>query len=73
MKRFRVNKKNKIHFMQDFQGWEGLPVGVVFDVEPGTNDNSYWIKAPGYGAKPYGNGKILIYKTELESPGIEWL
>lgn len=73
MKRFKLTKKNEIPFGQDFGQHKGLPTDVVFEVcdDPFPTEGRIWIRAPGYGMKPYGNGRITVYPKDLWVPGLE--
>lgn len=53
---------NKIAYGQDFNYWHGLPSNIEFTVEE-IDENHAVLKGPGYGGKPYGNGKIYIYRS----------
>lgn len=70
-------KGNTIKYYQDFADWEGVPIGVVFTVDkPGffCGDNTIWLKAPGYGGEPYGNGKIgvRVRESSVSISAAEW-
>jgi hypothetical protein len=56
---------NTLVFGQDMSWWQNVPSDVTFTVDgyltEKTKVTGLWLKAPGYGGDPYGNGKILVY------------
>ena len=61
--------KNEISYGQDFSSKIGVPMDLIFKVVQDKflcNENDIWLKAPGYGEEPYGNGQIVIRKAELK-------
>lgn len=60
---------NKIKYRQDFRGWIGIQPGIEFEIIE-VNDRRAKLVAPGYGGEPYGNGCILIYRSDNERVGV---
>ena len=58
-KTIRFKPDNKVFYGQDFRCFVGAPAGVEFEVVK-MKGTGCWLKAPGYGGKPYGNGKLYI-------------
>lgn len=68
MRKFVFLEGNQIIYGQDFSQWQGVDSDVVFtehEQKYFKNDRDVWFKAPGYGADPYGNGRIVITREEL--------
>ncbi len=62
----RFPKGNRIVYRQDFASWVGVPHDVEFEVVKVWKDGM-WLKGPGYGGEPYGNGPIFVlFRTEEE-------
>lgn len=53
-------KGNRIIYWQDFAPHYGVPHDVEFEIEK-VYDTYMVLKGPGYGGKPYGNGKIYVF------------
>jgi len=53
-------KPNKIWYGQDFRYHCGIPPGIRFAIDKIWEKKGFWLKAPGYGGKPYGNGRIFV-------------
>lgn len=65
--------ENHIKYGQDFQRKVGLPTYWFFTVNSDREDE-VCLEASGYGAKPYGNGRVTIKKSELENnPAVHWV
>ena len=64
-------KGNKISYGQDHGFWEGIPHNVEFVIESLLSIDDDGVKlalsAPGYGGKPYGNGKIFVTFKDMET------
>lgn len=58
-----IFQENNILYMQDFSYYRGVPHGVEFTIEYITRDRVV-LSAPGYGGKPYGNGKLYINRSQ---------
>jgi hypothetical protein len=56
---------NNLIFGQDLSWWQNVPSDVTFTVDGYMTEKSkitgVWLRASGYGGKPYGNGRILVY------------
>ena len=61
----RFPKGNKILYGQDHAYWVGVPHDVEFEVIK-VWENGMWLKGPGYGGEPYGNGPILVFFKTIE-------
>lgn len=62
---------NNIVFGQDHSWWVNIPHDVEFEIDEIWKDGKIWLKGPGYGGEPYGNGSIVVYlKTheQLKKP-----
>lgn len=66
MSTIRFPKGNKILYGQDFAIWCGVPHDVEFEVVK-VCDSYMVLKGPGYGGKPYGNGRIYVYFRTKET------
>lgn len=63
--RLKFPEGNKILYGQDFALWVGVPHDVEFEVVR-VERNGMWLKGPGYGGGPYGNGPILVFFKTAE-------
>ena len=64
----RFPEGNKILYGQDFAFWVGVPHDVEFEVVK-VWKGGMWLRGPGYGGEPYGNGPILVFfRVEESSP-----
>lgn len=50
---------NGILYGQDFKYRWGIPSGTEFEVDK-IERESCWLKASGYGGKPYGDGRLWV-------------
>lgn len=57
--RYITFRPNTFRYGQDFAYRRGVPAGVRFEVVDWWSDG-YWLRASGYGGKPYGNGRIFF-------------
>jgi len=59
--------ENKIHFLQDFALWEGIPSRVKFTVKEKGSHDDYWLVADGYGSPDsYGSGMIAVKEKDIK-------
>lgn len=69
--------ENNIGYGQDFAWHRGLPAHLIFEeVDKGVfhREGDLWLKAPGYGKEPYGNGQIVVKESELENnKSVHWI
>ena len=66
MSTIRFPENNRILYGQDFTIKCGVPHDVEFKVV--RVDSSYMVlEGPGYGGKPYGNGRIYVYFRTKEA------
>lgn len=68
----RFETDNNVLYFQDFSYYRGLPSGVEFECTE-TSPGTWQLVAPGYGGKPYGNGKILVHDSQRMAPVFEYL
>lgn len=61
----RFSPGNQVLYGQDFHTARGVPSGIDFTVEE-IDDTHAVLSAPGYGGRPYGNGKIWISRYANE-------
>ena len=70
MKKYVFLDGNEIPYGQDFAQWRGVDSNVVFtqclDNPIFKKKEDVWLRAPGYGGEPYGNGRIVIRKKDLK-------
>jgi hypothetical protein len=62
-------KDNEIGYWMDFSYWEGIPSDRPFYItgDASAQYESCYLAADGYGAREnYGNGSIMVKKTDLE-------
>jgi hypothetical protein len=54
---------NTVRYGQDFSYHIGVPADIRFEVDddgPFKSKDGLWLKAPGYGGEPYGDGAIFV-------------
>lgn len=68
--------ENSIVYGQDFTRKQGIKPYVFFDVvDKGifNNEDDVWLRAPGFGEDPYGNGSIVVTKKDLDQDCVKWV
>jgi len=71
-------KDNTIPYGQDFSWFKGIPSYIIFEIDeklPFQDGTTIWLKAPGYGKDPYGNGSLAINKSDFtkKNKKIVWI